>query len=196
MGAARTAILAISAAVAELAEPDAEARIVEAAELIETSGAKVVVTGMGKCSHIGRKIAATLQSTGQPAVFLHPGEALHGDMGMIEVRDIVLALSNSGETDEVLAVARYAMARGCSLLVITSKPDSPLANMATSALLIPDMPEGCVVGLAPMASAAAMHATGCALANELMVRRGFTKKDFLELHHGGYLGRTELREVA
>lgn len=195
MNAATYALAAIADAIAALRTPETLREIGLAAVLVEVAGSKVVVTGMGKCSHVGRKIAATLQSTGQPAVFLHPGEAAHGDMGLIEVGDVVLALSNSGETDEVLHVARYAKARGCGLVVVTSRAASPLAAQADRVLLIPAGPEGCPINRAPMASAAAMLATGDALAAELMVRRNFTERDFLELHHGGYLGR-KLREVA
>lgn len=193
--AARTAILAIGAAITSLAEPDSIRKILAAVELIEGSPSRVIVTGMGKCSHIGCKIAATLQSTGQPAAFLHPGEALHGDMGMIMPGDTILALSNSGETDEVLAVVRYALEHDCRVLVITSRPSSELAQLASLTLPIPAGPEGCPIGRAPMASAAAMLATGDALAAELMVRRKFTADDFLKLHHGGYLGR-QMRQVA
>lgn len=195
MSAALNTLVAVGAAIAALQEPERLLDIQRAADLIEAAGERVIVTGMGKCSHVGRKIAATLQSTGQPAVFLHPGEALHGDMGMIQVGDVVLALSNSGETDEVREVARYALARGCRLIVITSRADSPLALQAHAVVLVPAGPEGCPIGRAPMASAAAMMVIGDAIAAELMVRRAFTERHFLELHHGGYLGR-KLREVA
>lgn len=194
-GAAATAILAIGAAVTALAEPGTIGRIMDAVEVIQGTSARVIVTGMGKCSHVGAKIAATLQSTGQPATFLHPGEALHGDMGAIMDKDVILALSNSGETDEVLAVVRYALDHGCDVVVITSRQESPLAQLASVTIPISSGPEGCPIGRAPMASAAAMMAAGDAVAAELMVRRKFTERDFLALHHGGYLGR-RLREVA
>jgi arabinose-5-phosphate isomerase len=186
---------AIVLAIAELRHPHVLERIQNAAVAVHEAHTRVIVTGMGKCSHIGRKIAATLQSTGQPAAFLHPGEALHGDLGMIARGDVVLALSNSGETDEVRHVARYAAALGCRLIVVTSAPASPLAQIADHVLPISAGDEGCPIGRAPMASAASMLALGDALAAELMVLRGFTEADFLTLHHGGYLGRT-LREVA
>jgi arabinose-5-phosphate isomerase len=166
-----------------------------AADMVAAARSRVICTGMGKCWHIANKLAATLQSTGQPASALHPGEALHGDMGAIMAGDIVLALSNSGETDEVIAVANYARSHGSRLVTITSQEFSPLAQMADHVLLIPAGPEGCPIGRAPMASAAAMMAMGDALAAELMVRRGFTEADFLALHHGGYLGR-QMRAVA
>ena len=195
MNAAMHALHAIAVAITALGEPESLKRIEAAAAMIAAHPARVVVTGMGKCSHVGRKIAATLQSTGQPAAFLHPGEALHGDMGMITRGDVLIALSNSGETDEVRAVAHYAKAHGCSVITITSRADSPLAHGADLVCLIPAGPEGCPIGRAPMASAAAMMAVGDALAAELMSRRGFTEADFLALHHGGYLGR-QLRAVA
>ena len=193
--AARTAILAIGAAIEALATPATLERIVEAVARVEAKPCRVIVTGMGKCAHVGRKIAATLQSTGQPASFLHPGEALHGDMGMIMDGDLILALSNSGETDEVIAVVRYAIEHDCRVIVMTSKVASPLAQLAEVMLPVPAGPEGCPIGRAPMASTAAMMAMGDALAAELMARRKFTEGDFLKLHHGGYLGRT-LRQVA
>lgn len=189
------ALEAIGAAIAALAEPASLERLAGAVDLIEAARARVIVTGMGKCSHVGRKIAATLQSTGQPSAFLHPGEAHHGDMGMIMAGDVILALSNSGETDEVLGVVNFGLARGCPILTITSREASPLAQLATRLVLIPAGPEGCPIGRAPMASTHAMMAVGDALAAELMARRRFTEADFLELHHGGYLGR-QLRAVA
>lgn len=189
------AIQSIEAAISALRQPDTLAAIATAAQLIGEADSRVIVTGMGKCSHIGRKIAATLQSTGQPASFLHPGEAHHGDMGMIQGGDVVLALSNSGETDEVLGVARYALSRGCLLVVLTSRLDSPLAVLAGAVVPVPAGPEGCPIGRAPMASTAAMMAIGDAIAAELMAARGFGEADFLALHHGGYLGR-QIRAAA
>lgn len=159
--------------------------IEQAAELI-LAAPRLIVTGMGKCSHIGRKIAATMQSTGQRACFLHPGEALHGDLGMLENRDAVLALSNSGETGEVLHVAHQATG---PLVVITSQAQSALARRAAALLLIPDGPEGDTLGRAPMASSTAMLVAGDMLAAQLMAQRGFTEQQFLALHHGGYLGQ-------
>lgn len=193
--AADFALEQIGLAIDALREPERLDQIAFAADLIFAAAARVIVTGMGKCSHVGRKIAATLQSTGQPAAFLHPGEAAHGDMGMVMPGDVVFALSNSGETDEVLHVADFALRHGCRLVVVTSRVESPLAKLASHVLLVPAGPEGCPIGRAPMASAAAMMALGDAVAAELMVRRGFAEADFLRLHHGGYLGR-QLRAVA
>lgn len=150
---------------------------------------KVVVTGMGKAGLIGAKISATLRSTGQPSVFLDPAQALHGDMGMIGPSDVLLALSNSGETDEVLAVMRYCAEHKIGVVGITGSDRSPVALESNATILYPRMPEGCPIGRAPMASAMMMLAIGDALAAALMVARGFTTADFLRLHHGGYLGR-------
>lgn len=193
--AAENVLAAIESLIGQLAEAGSIERINQAANLISAARSRVIVTGMGKCWHVARKIAATLQSTGQPASPLHPGEALHGDMGAIMAGDIVLALSNSGETDEVIAVANYARSHGSGLIIITGQELSPLGLIADLVLPVPQGPEGCPIGRAPMASAAAMMALGDALAAELMVRRGFSEADFLELHHGGYLGR-QIRAVA
>lgn len=160
-----------------------------AIELIAEAPGKVVVTGMGKAGLIGAKTSATLRSTGQPSVFLDPAQAAHGDMGMIAYGDVLLALSNSGETAEVLQVARYCEEHGVKVIGITGMQGSPLAREADEVLLYPRMPEGCPIGRAPMASAAMMLAIGDALAGVLLRRRGFTEHDFLALHHGGYLGR-------
>lgn len=150
---------------------------------------KVVVTGMGKAGNIGEKISATLRSTGQPSVFLDPAQAAHGDMGMIAAGDVLLALSNSGETDEVLEVIRYCNHHGLGIVAVTAAEASPIALEATHLLTYPRMPEGCPIGRAPMASAVMMLALGDAIAGALMEARGFTAADFLKLHHGGYLGR-------
>ena len=150
---------------------------------------KLVVTGMGKAGLIGQKISATLRSTGQPSVFLDPAQALHGDMGMIGYGDGVLALSNSGETDEVLAVIGYALEHGSPVISITGNAASPIARKADISIAYPKMPEGCPIGRAPMASAMQQLAIGDAIAAVLMREREFTEADFLALHHGGYLGR-------
>lgn len=149
---------------------------------------KLIVTGMGKAGLIGQKISATLRSTGQPSAFLDPAQALHGDMGMIHYGDGLLALSNSGETDEVLAVCQYGHEHRIPILAITADRDSPLSRIADHTIHYPRVAEGCPIGRAPMASTIMMLAIGDALAADLMVRRGFTEQDFLALHHGGYLG--------
>lgn len=151
---------------------------------------KVIVTGMGKAGLVGRKIAATFQSTGTKAAFLDPAQALHGDMGMIGDDDVLLALSNSGETDEIRMVAEYCRRRDIEIVAVTSRESSPLALQAKIAVILPDVPEGCPIDKAPMASATMMMALGDAFAARMMRMRGFTQADFLELHHGGYLGRS------
>lgn len=162
---------------------------IAALEIMAEAPGKIVVTGMGKAGLIGAKTSATLRSTGQPSVFLDPAQALHGDMGMIGYGDVLLALSNSGETAEVLSVARYCAEHGVPVVSITGAPGSPLAREGDAAIVYPSVPEGCPIDRAPMASAAMMLALGDALAAVLMRRRSFTEQDFLALHHGGYLGR-------
>ncbi len=150
---------------------------------------KVVLSGIGKSGHVARKIAATFQSTGQQAVFLHPADASHGDMGIIDpYRDMVLMISNSGATEELYALSRYAEKNSLCVILITSRPDSELAIKADIVLATPRLDEGCPLGIAPMSSAVAQLAIGDALAAELMISRGFKRCDFAELHHGGYLG--------
>ena len=155
---------------------------------------KLIVTGMGKAGLIGQKISATLRSTGQPSAFLDPAQALHGDMGMIRPGDVLLALSNSGQTAEVEAVIMYARSHEIPVIAITSDAGSPIAGAADVSIVYPRMPEGCPIGRAPMASTMQMMAIGDAIAAELMMRRGFSDADFLALHHGGYLGQ-QIREV-
>lgn len=150
---------------------------------------KLVVTGMGKAGLIGQKISATLRSTGQPSVFLDPAQALHGDMGVIAFGDGLLAISHSGQTDEVCAVIAYGLEHHIPIIAITSDGASPVAASADHAIIYPLMPEGCPIRRAPMASAMQMLGIGDAIASELMAARGFTEADFLALHHGGYLGR-------
>lgn len=171
------------------------ARFVAATATIKQTTGKLVVTGMGKAGLIGEKISATMRSTGQPSVFLDPAQALHGCMGMIAPGDVLLALSNSGKTDEVIAVCRYAREHEVAIISITSDLPNPLAQIAQHALTYPVMPEGCPIRRAPMASAMQMLALGDALAASLMADRGFTEADFLALHHGGYLGRVLAEEL-
>lgn len=167
-----------------------------ATRLFQRTEGKVVVTGMGKAGLIGQKISATLRSTGQPSAFLDPAQALHGDMGMIGKGDSVLALSNSGKTDEVVAVARYCAMYHVPVVSITSDQPNTLARFSAAWLAYPIMPEGCPIRRAPMASALQMLAIGDALAARLMSDRNFTESDFLALHHGGYLGRTLAEELS
>ncbi|MBP2291846.1 arabinose-5-phosphate isomerase [Azospirillum rugosum] len=154
---------------------------------------RVVVTGMGKSGHVARKIAATLASTGTPALFVHPGEASHGDLGMIAREDAVIALSNSGETHELSDVIAYTRRFAIPLIGITRRAGSSLAEQSDVALVLPSAPEACPLGLAPTTSTTMMLALGDALAVALLERRGFTASDFKELHPGGQLGRALLK---
>ncbi len=154
---------------------------------------RVIVTGMGKSGHIGHKIAATLASTGTPAFYVHPGEASHGDLGMITAGDAVLALSNSGETPELRDLVEYARRFSIPLVTITSKPDSTLAELADVALLLPAVGEACPMGLAPTTSTTMSLALGDALAVALLERRNFSNQDFRLFHPGGRIGNSLLR---
>jgi arabinose-5-phosphate isomerase len=150
---------------------------------------RIVVTGMGKSGHIGGKIAATLASTGTPSFFVHPGEASHGDVGMITRDDAVLALSNSGETAEILTILPVIKRLGVPLIAFTGNSDSPLARIATVHLDIRVPAEACPLNLAPTASTTAALAVGDALAVALLKARGFTEQDFARSHPAGALGR-------
>ena len=154
---------------------------------------RVVVTGMGKSGHVGRKLAATLASTGLPAFFVHPGEASHGDLGMLTKHDVLIALSNSGETDELRSILAYSCRFSIPLIAITSKAQSTLAKAAKIALVLPEVPEACPNGLTPTTSATMMMVLGDGLAITLLQRRGFAAEDYRILHPGGNLGRRLLR---
>ncbi len=163
---------------------------VESVKSILACTGKLVCSGIGKSGHVAGKIAATLMSTGQRACFLHPSEASHGDMGMIDPRhDMLLLISNSGATDELYPAMAYAKLHALCVILITSRPDSDLALQADIILPTPCLPEGCPIGMAPMASAVAQITIGDALAAELMVARKFSPENFCGLHHGGYLGK-------
>ncbi|WP_240782422.1 KpsF/GutQ family sugar-phosphate isomerase [Roseococcus sp. SYP-B2431] len=149
---------------------------------------RVVVSGMGKSGHVGRKIAATLASTGTPAQFVHPGEASHGDLGMIVRGDAVLALSNSGETAELGDLVAHARRFGIPLVAIVGRPGSTIGRDADIALVLPPVEEGCPNGLAPTTSTTMQMAMGDALAVALLERRGFGPEDFRVFHPGGKLG--------
>ena len=161
--------------------------------LAEITG-RVVVSGMGKSGHVGRKIAATLASTGTPALFVHPAEASHGDLGMVVGGDAVLALSNSGETAELADLVSHTRRFGIPLVAITARRDSSLAGAADVALLLPAAAEACPMGLAPTTSTTMQMALGDALAVALLTRRGFTAAEFRQFHPGGKLG-VRLRRV-
>ena len=161
----------------------------EAVNLLYSCQGKVVLAGMGKSGLIAQKIAATLTSTGTPSLFLHAGESSHGDLGIITNRDLVIAISYSGETDEVLQMIGHIQAIGVSLIAMTGKPDSTLAQAATVHLSIAVEKEACPLGLAPTASSTATLALGDALAMCLLEMRQFREDDFALFHPGGSLGR-------
>lgn len=154
---------------------------------------RVVVTGMGKSGHIGQKLSSTLSSTGTPSLFLHPAEAAHGDLGRVVADDVMLAISYSGDTVELMAMLRAAQRLRIPLVSLTGNPSSPLAQAADVHLDVSIREEACPLGLAPTASTTAALAMGDALAMTLLERRGFTVEDFAVLHPGGRLGRRLMR---
>ena len=166
-----------------------------ACQMIIQCRGRVVVTGMGKSGHIGNKIAATLASTGTPAFFVHPGEASHGDMGMITAADVVIALSNSGETNEVTSMLPLLKRMGTPLISMTGNPSSTLAKAANSHLYTGVEQEACPLDLAPTSSTTAALVLGDALAIALLEAKGFTAEDFAFSHPGGSLGRRLLLKV-
>lgn len=166
-----------------------------ACELMFHCRGRIIVTGMGKSGHIGNKIAATLASTGTPAFFVHPGEASHGDLGMFTGDDVVLALSNSGETAEVITILPLIKRMGAPLISITANANSTLARSADINLHIPVDREACPLGLAPTSSTTAQLVLGDALAIALLEARGFSSEDFAFSHPGGSLGRRLLLKV-
>src|SRR5262249_42369486 len=159
-----------------------------AVEVIRAAQGRVIVTGMGKSGHVGRKIASTFASTGTPAFFVHPGEASHGDLGMIGNRDVILALSWSGETAELKNITDYSRRHGIKLIAMTAIPDSALAKVADVVLALPQAREACPHNLAPTTSSLMQLALGDALAIALLESHGFTAVDFGLLHPGGKLG--------
>lgn len=166
-----------------------DAKFAHACELVLACQGRVVVTGMGKSGHIGNKIAATLASTGTPSFFVHPGEASHGDLGMITPADVVLAISNSGETDEILLILPIIKRMGARLVALTGNLESSLARQADAVLYCGVEKEACPHNLAPTASTTAALAVGDALAVALLNSRGFTRDDFARSHPAGRLGR-------
>jgi len=167
----------------------------QACQCILDCEGRVVVTGMGKSGHIANKIAATLASTGTPAFFVHPGEASHGDLGMITPKDLVLAISNSGETSEVLSILPIIKRMGVGLIGLASVPSSTLANLSDVYVNIPVEQEACPMNLAPTASTTATLAVGDALAIAVLNARDFDERDFARSHPGGSLGRRLLLYV-
>lgn len=181
---------AVAALQHRLGEPFAKA-----CGLILRCDGRVVVTGMGKSGHVGSKVAATLASTGTPSFFLHPAEAIHGDIGMITTKDVVLALSNSGETDELLTILPVIKRLDVPLIALTGRAGSTLARYATVTLDVSVPAEACPLNLAPTASTTATLAMGDALAVAVLEARGFTEEDFARSHPGGSLGRRLLLHV-
>ena len=167
----------------------------QACRLLLACTGRIVVTGMGKSGHVAGKIAATLASTGSPAFFLHPAEAIHGDIGMITAADVVLALSNSGETDELVTILPVIKRLDVALIAMTGSRDSTLARYATVVLDVSVPAEACSLNLAPTASTTATLAMGDALAVAILEARGFTEEDFARSHPGGTLGRRLLLHV-
>ena len=172
-----------------------DSSFVKACELILACKGRVVVVGMGKSGHIGNKIAATLASTGTPAFFVHPAEASHGDMGMITADDVVLALSNSGTTNEIITLLPLIKRQGITLISMTGNPDSSLAHAAEVNLDTQVAQEACPLNLAPTSSTTVTLVLGDALAIALLEARGFTPEDFAFSHPGGALGRRLLLKV-
>ena len=171
-------------------------RFVQAVQILLAVRGRVVVTGMGKSGHIGRKIAATLASTGTPSLFVHPAEASHGDLGMVQAVDAVLAISNSGESDELVAILPLLKRLGVPLIAMTGGLQSSLARHADVVLDSSVAKEACPLNLAPTASTTAQLALGDALAVALLDARGFQPEDFARSHPGGALGRRLLTHVA
>jgi arabinose-5-phosphate isomerase len=167
-----------------------------AVEILRRCKGKVITTGMGKVGIIARKVATTLSSTGTAACFLHPGEAAHGDLGLVSKHDVMITFSNSGKTREVLEIiARAKKLNGMHLITITGHRNSPIARQSDVVLCIGKIQEPCSLGLTPSASTTAMLAIGDALALVLMEKKKFTKADYAKFHHGGYLGKKARLEV-
>ena len=172
-----------------------DTQFARACHLLLACEGRIIVMGMGKSGHIGKKIAATFASTGSPAFFIHPGEAKHGDFGMITPKDAVIILSNSGETEEILAILPFIKRLGIPLITLTGKPHSTLAKSATINIDVSVEKEACPLGLAPTSSTTAALVMGDALAISLLEKRGFTAEDFAKSHPGGSLGRKLLLRV-
>ncbi len=192
LAAAQRVIRQESRALARMAEELSD-RFIDATELLATVRGRIVVSGMGKSGHIANKIAATFASTGAPALFVHPAEASHGDLGMITDADALLVLSNSGETPELADLVNYTKRFRIPLVAIVGRASSTLAEAATIALILPDEPEAGTLGLAPTTSTTMMLALGDALAVALLERKGLTAEDFKLYHPGGKLGRRLIR---
>ena len=193
----RQGLQALEDAIRATSEGGLGAAFSEAVKTISAAKGRVIVTGMGKSGHIARKIAATLASTGQPASFVHPAEASHGDLGMVQNGDVVIAISWSGETVELAAIVTFAKRYAIPLIAMTAVSDSALGREADVRLTMPSAPEACPNGLAPTTSTTMQLVLGDALAIALLEGRGFTALDFRALHPGGMLGAklAHVREV-
>ena len=191
-GIARQVLEAEASAITNLMERLGE-EFDRAVELVTGCTGRVVLTGMGKSGIICSKIAATMRSTGTPALFMHPAEAIHGDLGMVTAEDLVVAVSNSGATEEILNLLAVLRRVGVPLIAITSNPESPLADAADLHLDLGVRREACPMNLAPTASTTAALALGDALAMAVSVKKGFKEEDFARLHPGGKLGKRFLR---
>ncbi len=167
-----------------------------AVDMLENCRGKVILTGMGKVGIIAMKIATTLSSTGTPACFLHPGEAAHGDLGLVSENDVIMTFSNSGRTREVLeTIHRAKQLYDIPLIAVTGHPRSPIARKSDLVLSVGAIKEPCPIGLTPSASTTAILALGDTLTLVLMTRKRFTKADYAKFHHGGYLGRRARKEA-
>ncbi len=174
----------------------ADKEIDNAIDCLEHCEGRIVVCGMGKCGHVGRKIAATFASTGTPALFLHPAEAIHGDIGHVAPSDVALVLSYSGETDEIVAVLPPLKRLGLKIVAITGRPESTLGTASDAVIDVSVDREGDPINMVPMASTTAMMAVGDALAAVFMLKKNFGKKDYAALHPGGSLGQKLLCQVS
>lgn len=172
----------------EILKNSLDSNLSKALDLLQNTKGRVIVTGMGKSGHIGRKMAATFASTGTVSFFVHPGEASHGDLGMISDDDVIIAISYSGESKELSDILMYAKRRNIPLIAITRNPESALGKNSTLVLKLPDNGEACPLGLAPTSSTTATIVLGDVLAIDLMERRGFSAADFRQRHPGGKLG--------
>ncbi len=189
-------VIAIEAQMINALAQRIDQNFVKACLLLGDCRGRIVVIGVGKSGHIGKKIAATFASTGSPAFFVHPNEAKHGDIGMLTPHDVVLAISNSGESEEILAIMGAIKRLNVPIITLTGRPQSSLAQVATVNLDVSVAKEACPLGLAPTASTTAALVMGDALAMALLEHRGFTKADFARSHPGGTLGRRLLLQVS
>ena len=172
----------------KLRETLSDGSLTNALDLMEKATGRIIITGMGKSGHIGKKIAASLASTGTPSFFVHPAEASHGDLGMITEKDVVIAISNSGESKELIDILNYWKRFGIALIAITKNPESSLGKAGDIVLRLPNNGEACPLGLAPTSSTTATLVLGDILTIGMIERNGFSKSDFNDRHPGGKLG--------